>query len=203
MPSKQGFYQTVAFDGGGVTGWAHIIVDARAFMSPDATVIDHILSWNCGEYDGTMHENIDAALERVHSARYGKMPFLGNVRVIGEDFDLGQRMGSRDDLLSSYHFNVVMAYECEKQFALTYVPINRTLRINITPERLTAFGFPPRNRRKWTKTGEGKDMFAAMQHAVADLRRTKLDANQRPWQASKVDVGRFSYPSPNRNSVRS
>jgi hypothetical protein len=196
MPSKRGYYQVLAFDGGSAaSGWFHAVLDARVFMDPQARWEDGVEAWNTGEYEGSMNDMCAEAIERIHMARYGRMPYLGNVDVIGEDFDLTQRMGHQDDLLSSYYFNAVISYACDKKFSVPFHKVKRVLRVNITPDRLTAYGFDsPWYRGRWPKSGEGKDSFAACQNGVAFIRRRKLDANQKPWKESALDVGRFSYP---------
>ena len=205
LPSKQGYYQVIAFDGGGTTGWAHFIVDSRVFADPRKHVADFIWRWSTGEFEGTPHEIYTAAIDLVHRARYGKMPFLGHVAVVAEDFDLVQTVGG-EDLLTVPKFNAVLAYECDKQFGLEVDFQKRTLRLGVTPDRLNLMGLdsPWNNKGRWSKSAiPGKDSFAAMQHGITKLKRVKRRADERPWTDHDMRNGQFSYPITGRgNKVR-
>src|SRR5258707_7298518 len=99
--------------------------------------------------------------------------------VGSEDFDLVQTVGGKDNLLSPVRFNAVMAWELSKVGKPLHLQ-NRALLTQQTGDRLNAFGFIGR----WSKTGRGKDEFAAMQHAVTRMRNIKQKANDLPWKLS-------------------
>src|ERR1700755_2394176 len=173
-------YHIIAIDPGGTTGWAHLVCDYRAFSRPDHKALAYLKSWDCGEFSGAESGQCERAVSLIHRA-IGDTPqstFRNRTDVVGEDFDLVQTIGGHD-LLSPVRINAVLAWECRKQ-ALTYTLQNRSLRTNITAAQLNLFGFEGR----WTKTGKGKDMFAAMQHAVVWLRRQKKFSYSHPWKLS-------------------
>jgi hypothetical protein len=174
-------YHLVTFDpGAAATGWAHFVVDAHAFSRPEARVLRWLISWDCGEFTG--HENVQCghAQGLMATAKYSGMGEYNRKRIdfVTEDFDLVQMVGGKN-LLSPVRINAVLDWECAK-LGSTLQYQNRALRTNITPERLNLFGFDG----KWSKSGKGKDAFAAMQHAVVWLRRTKLASRSRPWKLS-------------------
>jgi len=175
------------FDGGGTTGWADFVVDFRAFSRPENYVQQHLYHWDCGEFTGTDHEIYGAAVRHIGH----KLAFFGDNAsylqyiVGGEDFDLVQTVGSKQNVLSPVRFNAVMAWECHKR-GITYRYQNRALRRQITPDRLKLFGFAPppwiAKGRRWTTSGVGKDAFAAMQHGVTFLRLLKEQSRGKPWK---------------------
>lgn len=181
---------SITFDPGGTIGWTHFVVDCHAFSRPEHKVLANILSWNCGEFTGQEHEAIKKAvglITRVHYSRPTENPGLFNnsrTQIVSEDFELTQLIGG-ENLLSPVRINAILGWECSKQ-GLTFELQRRQMRINITPERLRMFGFesPFRRSGEWTKTGKGKDAFAAMQHQIVKLRRLKLRSIEVPWKLS-------------------
>lgn len=169
-------FHVTAFDGGGTTGWAHLVVDFRAFSRPENKVMRWLKHWECGEYTGPEEDQEAAAVDRIHTT-LKTVSYLA-YDVVGEDFELTQLIGGKN-LLSPVRINAVLAWECHKR-GVKYNLQARQLRTSVTPQRLNLFGFEGR----WTKTGKGKDMFAAMQHAVTWLRRKKIDSRSRPWKLS-------------------
>jgi hypothetical protein len=182
-------YHLVTFDPGGVIGWTHFVLDCRAFSRPEHKVLRWLKSWECGEFEGTEFEQCQAASRLIWNARFGAMPYntttdvlsagITRTDLVSEDFELTQLIGGRN-LLSPVRINAVLGYECDR-WGLTLKLQKRSLRTSVTPERLEMFGFIPPGRR-WTKNSKGKDAFAAMQHAVVWLRRTKELSRGRPWQ---------------------
>jgi hypothetical protein len=175
MAKQRNLFQVVAFDPGGIIGWAHFVIHKRAFINPKNNWHDYVLGWRTGEFKGTEYEQIEQAIERVHAARFGKPPFVSDTHVVSEDFDLVQTIGGKD-LLSPVRINAALDYACRKFYALEVQLQSRTMRTNQTKERLHNWGFWP---------CKGKDSFAAMQHAVTWIRRTKLKANERPWKLTE------------------
>lgn len=179
---KPNEYHLVFFDPGGTIGWAHFIVDYRAFSRPRNKVLANLISWDCGEFSGTETEQISAAVALIRRAHYEPMPFTTRTDVGTEDFDLKQLIGGKE-LLSPVRINAVLDWECRKQgLTLEYqLPTQRT---QMTAERLELCGFHSPLQRRWSKHGRGKDAFAAMQHGVTKLRRIKMQSLSRPWKLS-------------------
>lgn len=171
-------YHLVTFDpGAAATGWAHLVVDERAFTRPANKVLRNLKDWNCGEFTGPEVAQLDEARRLIWRARGFEQFEHNRCDVVSEDFELTQLIGGKN-LLSPVRINAVIDWLCQTQFGLKLELQRRTMRTSVTPERLRAFGF----ERKWTKTGRGKDEFAAMQHAIVWLRRLKERSRSHPWK---------------------
>lgn len=169
---RKDLYHLFAFDPGGTIGWAHLVISPEAFANRDAKVLRHLVHWDCGEFTGTEHEQIKAAVTKVRQRHIYKHRRMD---VLGEDFELTQLIGGKN-LLSPVRINAVLEWEFIR-IGLTLIYQRRSMRTSVTKERLNAFGFTG----KWTTTGKGKDAFAAMQHAVTWVRRVKRESTSRPW----------------------
>lgn len=191
MAVKRNEFHVVAFDPGGITGWAHFIINMKAFTSPKYRVAKHVIKWGTGEYEGDEFEILTQCTRRIHRARYGPMPFLQECDIVTEDFQLMQTIGGKD-LLSPVRINAVLDWNCRLHYGLRLQYQARNMRTNVTPERLDLMGYHAPNGRKWVKSGKGKDSFAAMQNAVTWLKRVKLKADERPWKADTDGVIRRS-----------
>lgn len=172
-------HNVITFDGGGTVGWAWIAVRKQAFMSREEMILPHIVDWDTGEWYGTRHDQIRQAVELVRRVRYSEKPF-SFLDAVAEDFEFMQTLGG-NDLLLPVEFNAVLDWELERNFNLRLQKQKRSLRTGVTEDRLTRMGFSPTIGKRWTKTGKGKDSFAAMQHAITWLRRTKERSKRRPW----------------------
>lgn len=176
-------YHLISFDPGGTTGWAHFVLSYRAFSRPEHKVLAHLISWDCGEFTGDEKQQLGLAVGLItRNIRGGE--FRPRMDVVGEHFDLTQLVGG-SELLSPVRINAVLDWECGK-LGLRYQEQGRQLRTNKTPERVLTMGFySPLNRGgRWTKTGRGKDAFAAMQHGIVWLQRLKRESIGRPWKLS-------------------
>jgi hypothetical protein len=192
MAQNPNEYHLVTFDPGGTIGWAHFVLSIRAFSRPQHKVLRFVKSWECGEFEGSEFEQCQSASRLIWSARFGTMPYnsatdvvstgISRGDIVSEDFELTQLIGGRN-LLSPVRINAVLGYECDR-WGLKLELQHRTLRKNVTPERLVEFGFAsPLNRGgKWSTTSAGKDAFAAMQHAIVWLRRVKEISRSKPWK---------------------
>lgn len=168
MPNQ---FNLITFDPGGTIGWAHFIVDFRAFSRPEAKVLRWVQSWNCGEFTGQEAEQLSAAVALVGRARYtGKL--INRTEVVSEDFELTQLIGG-ENLLSPVRINAVLEWEINKRFGLSLRRQRRQMRMRVTRERLKLFGFKGKFR---------KDEFAAMQHGVVRLRQIKAESLRVPWK---------------------
>lgn len=169
------------FDCGGKTGMGHICIDRRAFTRPERVWERYIRWWDCDEFTGPERDILKSALGWVDSI-LAENSYL-SYHVGGEDFDLVQTIGDKENVLSPVRQNSVLDWECAKR-GIKYQYQARQIRTNITPARLVNFGFEGR----WTKTGKGKDAFAAMQHAVTYIRRLKRDSEDHPWKLNSPDI---------------
>lgn len=172
-------FHVVAFDPGGTIGWAHFVVHYKGFSRPEHKVLRYLKSWDCGEFSGTELEQIRDAESLIRRAHYEPMPFTTKTDVVSEDFELTQLIGG-NNLLSPVRINAVLQWICHNR-GLKLILQARQMRTQVTPERLQLFGFEPPGKR-WTTTGRGKDMYAAMQHGVTYLRRIKDASRSRPWK---------------------
>jgi len=186
------------FDGGGTTGWADFVVDFKAFSRPENKVLANVKHWDCGEFRGPEHSIFGAAVghvrRKVRIDQGGAGISYLQYEVGGEDFDLVQTVGDKENVLSPVRFNAVIAWECQK-IGITYRYQARQLRTNTTRERLNAFmkplwGKTPLHSANWTTSGKGKDAFAAMQHAIYRLRKLKQESISKPWKL--MDGSRFN-----------
>lgn len=168
-------YHIIWFDpGAAATGWGHLVLHAKAFARPERKVLPYVLSWDCGEFTGHEHEQLENAVTLMHNVRRNiYSPFMSKADIGTEDFALTQMVGGKN-LLSPVRLNAVLDWEVRK-LGLTLQYQDRTLRTSITRDRLTAFGFLGRFR---------KDEFAAMQHAITFMRRQKELSKTRPWKLS-------------------
>lgn len=179
-------YHLVSFDPGGTIGWGHLVFDLRAFSRPEHKALAYLTDWDCGEFTGSEHEQLAEAGRLIHRAHFGAPVNAARTDIVSEDFELTQTMGGRN-LLSPVRVNAVLDWQCARQ-GLTLQYQRRSLRTNITPERLRLFGFNPPPGKRWSKSGTFKDAFAAMQHAVVWARRLKEQTRVRPWKLSDGTV---------------
>lgn len=194
MSSKANEYHLVAFDPGGTIGWGHLVFDCKAFSRPEHKALAFLKSWDCGEFSGGENEQVAEASRLIWRAKYGDMPYNTNTDVvttgftrsdfISEDFELTQMIGG-NNLLSPVRINAKLDWECYR-WGLKLQLQSRSMRTNVTPERLQIAGFdsPFRRNGAWSKNGRGKDAFAAMQHAVTWVKRVKEESKARPWKLS-------------------
>lgn len=170
-------FAILTFDPGGTIGWARLILNVRAFSRPGHKVLANLLSWDCGEFTGPEAEQLERAVSLIRATRQNGS-FIRHMNIVAEGFELTQMIGG-DNLLSPVRINAVLDWECRK-LGLKLSVQRRHMRTNITGERLRLCGFHGR----WSKTGTGKDAFAAMQHAVVWARRLKQESIGRPWKLS-------------------
>lgn len=153
------------------TGWSYFSIHRRAFTTPEAKLLANVLFWRTGEFRGTEHEQLERAKQLMYWVRFNPMPFVCPSYIGTERFDLVQTIGG-NELLSPVRINAVLDWECKRTTGLTLEYQARSIRTNVTRERLTDWGFPIR----------GKDAFAAAQHAIVRMRRLKAETNKRPLE---------------------
>lgn len=173
MPKKTELH-VIWFDPGGVMGWCHFVVSAKAFSHPRERVLKNLLEWRCGEFEGTEHEKVGAALDLIRTSRYGPNNNLlrGQYEVGTEDFELTQLIGGKD-LLIPVRLNAILDYQLTTLFHLPLLYQNRQMRTGVTRERLKLW-------KIWPVVG--KDAFAAVQHGLTYLKRVKIKANEISWR---------------------
>lgn len=181
-------FHLTTLDPGGKTGWSHFALDRKAFSRPEHKVLQYVKWWTSGVYIGDEFSQLAQALHNINnvvSVEYLGISYL-SYEVLSEDFELTQTIGGRN-LLSPVRMNAVLAWECHKR-SIKFVTQSRTLRTNVTRERLKQFlapcPTPMRNKGgRWQK-----DQFAALQHAIVRLRRIKQDSLTHPWKLSKGGI---------------
>lgn len=203
MSRTENEYHIVAFDPGGTTGWAHLILDYRAFSRPDNKALRWLKHWECGEYTGPENSQVAEASRLIWRAKFGDMPFNSDVGVVSsgltradllsENFELTQQIGG-NNLLSPVRINAKLDWICS-QWALKLNLQKRGLRLQQTAHRLNLMGFmsPFRKNGTWSSTGRGKDAFSAVQHAVTWLRRVKTESKSRPWKLGEGGVANVRW----------
>lgn len=182
--AKVNEYHILAFDPGGTTGWAHLVLDYHAFSRPEASALANLISWDCDEIAGTELDKLGKCAALIWGFHFPN-EYNSRLDVVSEGFDLKQLIGSQANLLSPVRINAVLDWECRKQGLELHIQ-DRSARSAQTPARLNAFGFEGR----WSPNGKGKDAFAALQHAVTWLRRVKEKSKSQPWKLSD-GVGRY------------
>lgn len=169
-------YHSMWFDPGGTLGWSWLAFDLRAFTRPEHYWEDYLLSWDCGEISGTEEEVIKGGLSLIDDM----LKCVSSFRCTagGEDFELTQLIGSKENLLSPVRQNAVFAWECNKRM-IRYKLQARQLRTSVTRDRLKNWGINGRFK---------KDEFASLQHNVTWIRRIKKESQSSPWRLDSQDV---------------
>jgi hypothetical protein len=184
MATHPNEFHLLWFDpGSAATGWAHFIIHCRAFARPERKITPNIEYWDCGEITGDDHEQYKQASTMAYNAHFNPAPYVARVRVGSEGYNLKQTIGSAENLLSPVRFNAVLSWEVA-QHGLTLAEQQPSMRGQMTAERLQLLGFQGWPSKRWVKHGRGKDAFAAVQHAIVDLRRIKAESRKRPWKLS-------------------
>lgn len=173
MHKRKDELHVITFDPGGKMGWAHFVVHVRAFSHPREKVLKNLLGWRCGEFDGTEHEKVRAALDLIRMSRYrnGRL-YTARYEIVTEDFELTQLIGGKD-LLIPVRINAILEYQLAQGFQLPLSYQNRAMRTGVTRKRLRLMGLWP---------VKGKDAFAAVQHNVTYLKRLKAKADEQTWE---------------------
>jgi hypothetical protein len=185
--------QFIWFDpGGAATGWAHFAIHIRAFTDSRWELLDHVVAWNTGEFRGTETHMARSCVERALWARWGPPSrathFPGRLYVGTEDFDRQPNQRGGKEVLSPVRINAMVEYGLATQCkGLTLDYQGRSMRTQVTAERLRRWGFEPPEGYRWGISGRGKDSFAAMQHIITKMRRVKQDADKRPWSLGEID----------------
>lgn len=180
MSANPNEYSVVAFDPGGITGWAVFTVHKKAFAKPQNKILSNLVEYDWGEFDGIENDQIEQALQLIYETRFRPMPFVRDCDVVTEDFVLLQSIGGKE-LLSPVRINAALDYALYRNIngtALKLTYQSRSVRTGITRERLALWGFPK---------VRGKDAFAAVQHAITWLRRLKQAHNHTPQFRLKIN----------------
>lgn len=164
------------YDPGGTLGWSWLVLDVRAFTRPEHRWEDYLLQWDCGELSGTEEEVLKGAVGLMDDV----LACVSYLRcdIGGEDFELTQLVGSKQNLLSPVRQNAVLDWECAKR-GIRYQLQARQLRTNVTRSRLNLWGIDGKFK---------KDEFASLQHNVTWIRRQKHWAMSIPWKLDTPSV---------------
>ena len=174
---RPNLFHMVWFDPGGTTGWAHLVVDFKAFSRPEHRALRYVADWDCGEFTGDERQQCDYAIGMVWNMIKINTTMRPRIEVGLESFFLQQNIGG-ENLLAPVRINAVLDYELMRSCSLKVIyqaPSERTV---ATPERLRQFGFEGR----WPTSGKGKDATSAMQHAVTRLKKLKEKSMVIPWK---------------------
>lgn len=164
-------YTILAFDPGGTTGWAHLTLTRHAYSRPENKILSTLQAWDCGELQGSEHEQLEQAQSLLLALSCGTFNHRSN--VISEDFELTQLVGGRN-LLSPVRINAVLAWLCTT-YGRPFHLQKRSMRTLMTHTVVRTAGF----RHRFAK-----DEFAAMQHALTWARRMKQESLTAPWGIS-------------------
>jgi len=172
-------YRLTVIDPGGTIGWAHFVIDVRAFSRPEHRILHWIKDWDHGEFVGAERDTVQRVVSMLNltiDPAFGGVSYLMS-EVVCEDFELKQLVGGKN-LLSPVRINAIIEWECQKR-AIRFNTQMRHMRTSVTRERLEMFGFG---------RGFKKDEFAAMQHAIVYMRQMKAKSKRHPWKLSERDV---------------
>src|SRR5690554_2440422 len=84
-------YTVVAFDPGGITGWALFGVYDRAMRNPHRKILNNIAWWKAGEFTGPENSQVDEMIELVQA--------WDNAHIVMEDFVL-RKFSTDKEMLS-------------------------------------------------------------------------------------------------------
>jgi len=173
LPKPKTELHVISFDPGGVLGWSHFVVDVQAFANPHEKVLTNLLAWRYGEFEGTEHEKVRAALDLIRTSRYKRRTNLvtGHYEIVTEDFELTQLIGGKD-LLMPTRLNAILEYQLATLFRLELNYQHRSMRTGVTKERAKLWGIWP---------VKGKDAWASIQHGLTFLKRVKIKADELTW----------------------
>lgn len=154
----------VAFDPGGVTGWAVFSVHPDALLDPTLKVMHNITHWAAGQFTGSEFTQVDEMVAL-------SLDWPGASYLV-EDFVLRKFDASRE-LLAPVRLTAAYRWAMSRHAdALVKVQPSSLAFTTITEERLKAMGF-------WEVTAGKKDARSAVQHALTWLKRLKTDVRLR------------------------
>jgi len=98
----------VAYDPGGVTGWAVFTVHPDALTDPEIRVMNNVLYHGCGEFYGDEYKQVDQMLELADA--------WPDAALVTENFVLyDSSAGRKDDaLLTLVRLNAALSYELRR-----------------------------------------------------------------------------------------
>lgn len=133
----------VAFDPGGVTGWAVASVHPDAVRKSKFTIMDNVTHFACGQFVGNEFEQVDEMLDLIRQ-------WPGAVRVT-EQFILLQNNTS-DALLSPVRINSALRFGLHLQSKgkdrRVFNQLPSLAKSTMTDERLAALGYGEPTRGK-------------------------------------------------------
>lgn len=161
----------IAYDPGGVTGWALLQVAADALSDPECLIMQNVVHFACGQFIGTEFEQVDQMVALAE-----QWPGAG---LVCEDFVLRQFDKGRE-MLSPVR--ITSAFRYTMSHAPSYVDgqVGRMVRVQqpalamttITDDRLKAM-------RYYERTAGAPHARDATRHVITFARRLKEDVRLR------------------------
>lgn len=146
----------IAYDPGGVTGWAVISVHPDALLDPDCYILDNITHFSCGQFIGNEFEHVD---QMLWLADY--WPSAG---LVVEDFILRKFDMSRN-LLAPVRLTAAFRYTLMPE-RFVHIQAPQLAKTTVTDARLRAMGF-------WEQTAGAVHARDAIRHVLTFYKRLK------------------------------
>ncbi len=146
----------IAYDPGGVTGWALFSVHPDALIEPDINILPNVLHFSCGQFIGSEREIVDQMLGLARE-------WAGAASVL-EDFILRVNTMSRD-ALSPVRISAAFNYSLGPA-GRTYLQQPALAKTTMTDERLKLAGY-------FERTVGRPHARDAVRHGLTFLRRMK------------------------------
>jgi hypothetical protein len=154
----------VAFDPGGVTGWAVFSVHPESLLDPTLKVMHNITHFACGQFIGSEFAQVDEMLQL-------SADWPGGSFVV-EDFIL-QKFDSSRELLSPVRLTAAYRYNMSRQQGVIVKVQPRSLAFTTFDDaRLRAMGF-------WEQTTGQVHARDSIKHGLTWLKRLKTNVRLR------------------------
>lgn len=149
----------VWYDPGGITGWTVISVHPEALTEPDVRILDNVLHFGFGEFEGGEFSQVDQMIELADEWENA---------ILGTEHFILQQFRRDENLLTLVRLNAAFRYEMMRHGRSRRVHRqNAQLAFTtITDARLASWGYASRLAGK----PHAKD---AVKHALTFLKRLK------------------------------
>lgn len=148
----------IAYDPGGVTGWALFSVHPDAVADPSLKILNNVEYARWGQFTGTEFDQVDQMLDLADA--------WPGAAIVTEDFILRQFNASRA-LLSPVRLNAAFRY-CLGRDRRVYLQQPSLAKTTITDERLRVMGY-------WDNTKGEVHARDAIRHNFTFWKRVKED----------------------------
>lgn len=151
----------VAYDPGGVTGWAVFSVHPDSLTDPEVLVTLNVNHFACGEFSGAEAEEVDEMVTLAEA--------WPGAALLLEDF-VPQKLEQSRAFLSPVRINAAFKYEMRRHHGRRcWMQMPALAKTTITMDRLRAM------ETYWKATEGKKDARMAVVHALVFLKRLKAD----------------------------